>query len=147
MAIKEKTKSKKTQRGRKKSYIYAIGRRKTAVARIRLFKGKGDLLVNDKPIETYFPGKVNKILYLKPFRVTESEGKYYTTIKVEGSGKESQLGAVIHGLARALDKENPEIYHTSLKIAGLLTRDPRMKERRKPGYAQKARAKKQSPKR
>lgn len=147
MAKKETTKKKKAKRGRKKSYTYAIGRRKTATARVRLFKGKGDLIVNDQLISQYFPGEVNKIIYLKPFRATETEDKYYATVKVGGSGKNGQLGAVVHGLARALDKENPEVYHLPLKKAGLLTRDPRMKERRKAGYAQKARAKKQSPKR
>jgi len=147
MAKKKVVELKKTKRGRKKSYIYAIGRRKTATARVRLFKGKGDLVVNKQPIEKYFPGEVNKIIYTKPFQATETEGKYYATIKVEGSGKNGQLGAVAHGLARALDKENPEVYHPLLKKAGLLTRDPRMKERRKPGLAQSARAKKQSPKR
>lgn len=140
-------KKRQSKRGRKKSYTYAIGRRKTATARVRLFKGKGELVVNDQPIEKYFPGEVNKIIYLKPFQVTETEGKYYATVKVEGSGKNGQLDAVAHGLARALDKENPEAYHLPLKKANLLTRDPRMKERRKAGYAQKARAKKQSPKR
>ena len=147
MAKRKTAETKKIKRGRKKAYIYAIGRRKTATARVRLFKGKGDLVVNKQPIEKYFPGEVNKIIYTKPFQVTETEGKYYATIKVEGSGKNGQLGAVSHGLARALDKENPEVYHLPLKKAGLLTRDPRMKERRKPGLAQSARAKKQSPKR
>lgn len=147
MAKKETIKTKKTKKGRKKSFTYALGRRKTATARVRLFKGKGDLLVNEQPINKYFPGEVNRIIYLKPFRVTETEGKYYATIKVGGSGKNGQLGAVSHGLARALDKESPEVYHTLLKKAGLLSRDPRMKERRKPGLAQSARAKKQSPKR
>lgn len=141
------TKTKKSKRGRKKSYTYAIGRRKKATARVRLFKGKGDLLVNDQSIEKYFPGKVNKIVYSKPFQVTDSTGKYYASVKVEGSGKNGQLGAVVHGFARALDKENSELFHQPLKKAGLLTRDPRMKERRKPGLAQSARAKKQSPKR
>jgi len=147
MAKKKVVKLKKTRRGRKKSYTYSIGRRKKATARVRLFKGRGDLVVNNQPISQYFPGEVNKIIYLKPFQATETEGKYYATIKVEGSGKNGQLGAVVHGLARALDKENPEVYHFPLKKAGLLTRDPRMKERRKAGYAQSARAKKQSPKR
>ncbi len=147
MAKKKKTEKKKIKRGRKKSYTYAVGRRKSATARIRLFKGKGDLVVNEQPISKYFPGEVNRIVYSKPFQLTETEGKYYATIKVGGSGKNGQLGAVTHGLARALDKENPEAYHLPLKKAGLLTRDPRMKERRKAGYAQKARAKKQSPKR
>ncbi len=90
---------------------------------------------------------MNKIVYEEPFKTTETEGKYYASIKVTGSGKNGQLGAVTHGLARALDKVNPEDYHASLKKAGLLTRDPRMKERRKAGLAQSARAKKQSPKR
>ena len=148
MATKKPSKSKKTDKKvRRGSYTYAIGRRKTATARVRLFKGRGDLVVNNQPISQYFPGEVNKIIYLKPFRVTETEGKYYATIKVEGSGKNGQLGAITHGLAWALDKENTELYHTLLKKAGLLTRDSRMKERRKPGLAQSARAKKQSPKR
>jgi len=144
---KKETKTKKTKRGRKKAYTYAIGRRKTATARVRLFKGRGNLVVNEQPIEKYFPGEVNKIIYLRPFRTTETEGKYYATIKVEGSGKNGQIGAVAHGLARALDKENTELHHLPLKKAGLLTRDPRMKERRKAGLAQSARAKKQSTKR
>ena len=147
MTKKETIETKKTKRGRKKSYTYAVGRRKTATARVRLFKGKGNLLVNEQPINKYFPGEVNRIIYLKPFRVTETEGKYYATVKVKGSGRNGQLGAVTHGLARALDKENSKLYHTPLKKAGLLSRDPRMKERRKPGLAQSARAKKQSPKR
>jgi small subunit ribosomal protein S9 len=138
---------KRTKRGRKKAYLFALGRRKTAHARVRLFKGKGKTLVNDQPIEKYFPGETQKAIYTQPFKVTETEGKYYATIKVEGSGKKGQLGAVVHGLARVLGKENQELYHAALKKAGLLTRDPRMKERRKAGLAQSARAKKQSPKR
>jgi len=130
-----------------KNYIFAVGRRKTAVARVRLFRGKGEMMVNDMPVEQYFPGEVAKVAWLKPFTVTDTVGKYYATIKVKGGGKPAQLGAVIHGLARALDKENPQLYHSSLKKAGLLTRDPRAKERRKPGQMGKARKKKQSPKR
>lgn len=145
--IKPEKTNKKVKKGRKKSYTYAIGRRKTATARVRLFKGKGEIMVNNQPIEKYFPSEVDKLIYTQPFKVAQTEGKYYATIKVEGSGKNGQLGAVVHGLARALDKENSELYHNLLKKAGLLTRDPRMKERRKAGYAQKARAKKQSPKR
>ncbi|HUV42680.1 MAG TPA: 30S ribosomal protein S9 [Patescibacteria group bacterium] len=147
MTTKKTVKVRKTKRGRKKAYTYALGRRKEAVARVRLFKGKGDLMVNNRPIEEWFPGEVNELIYMKPFQVTKTEGKYYATVKVRGSGKNGQLGAVVHGLARALDKENSELYHLPLKKAGLLTRDPRMKERRKAGLAQSARAKKQSPKR
>jgi len=140
-------KNTKSLKSKSKKYIFAVGRRKTAVARVRLFSGKGQMIVNDMPIEQYFPGEVAKAAWLKPFTVTDMVGKYYATIKVEGGGKAAQLGAVVHGLARALDKENKELYHSSLKRAGLLTRDPRAKERRKPGQMGKARKKKQSPKR
>ncbi len=144
MAKKLKVKNSKLKA---KSYTFAVGRRKTAVARVRLFRGKKEILVNDKPIAKYFPGEAAKTEYLKPFVITDTLGKYYATIKVEGSGKNGQLGAVVHGLARALDKENPQLYHSCLKKAGLLTRDSRAKERRKPGQMGKARKKKQSPKR
>jgi len=140
-------KNTKNLKSKSKKYIFAVGRRKTGIARVRLFSGKGQIIVNDMPIEQYFPGEVTKIAWLKPFTATDTEGKYYATIKVEGGGKSAQLGAVVHGLARALDKENKELYHASLKRAGLLTRDPRAKERRKPGQMGKARKKKQSPKR
>lgn len=131
----------------KQSVIFAVGRRKTAVARVRLFRGKGEILVNSKPVAEYFPGVVAKTLWTRPFAVTDTVGKYHATIKVGGSGKYAQLGAVIHGLARALDKENKELYHSSLKKQKLLTRDDRARERRKVGQMGRARKKKQSPKR
>ncbi|OGE10683.1 30S ribosomal protein S9 [Candidatus Curtissbacteria bacterium RIFCSPLOWO2_01_FULL_42_26] len=127
-------------------FTYTVGRRKEAAARVRLYKGKGQTMINGAPIEQYFPTAVEKSQYLKPFNITSSEGAYYATIKVKGSGKNGQLKAVIHGISRALDKANPD-FHTLLKKAGLLTRDPRVKERRKYGLAQKARKGKQSPKR
>lgn len=139
-----KTKSKK---GRKKSYTYAVGRRKTAAARIRLFKGKGEILVNKKLIKEYFPGEVAKVFYMQPFQVTDTVGKYHATIRVEGSGKNGQLDAVIHAISRSLDKENKELYHPALKKHKLLTRDARARERRKAGQMGRARKKKQSPKR
>ncbi|OGD85480.1 30S ribosomal protein S9 [Candidatus Curtissbacteria bacterium RBG_13_35_7] len=126
--------------------MYAHGRRKEAAARVRLYKGRGQTIVNNKPIEEYFPSHVAKNEYLKPFHLTQTIGKYYATIKVEGSGKIGQLGAVVHGISRALNLVD-EKYHPILKKAGLLTRDPRVKERRKYGRAQKARKGKQSPKR
>ena len=86
------------------------------------------------------------IKWQKPFIITKSEGQYYATIKVKGSGKSSQLDAVVHGLSRALSLANSD-FRPILKKAGLLTRDPRVKERRKYGLAQKARKGKQSPKR
>lgn len=135
---------KKVQR---KKYVPAVGRRKTAVARVRLFSGKGETTVNGLPIAEYFSGVVAKVAYEKPFTTTETLGKYYATIKVIGSGKVGQLEAVIHGLARALNKENKDLYRDRLKKQGLLTRDPRARERRKAGQMGRARKKKQSPKR
>ena len=116
------------------------------MARIRLYHGKGETLVNDQPIAKYFSGEITKTFYQQPFNLTESLGKYYATIKVVGSGKNAQLGAVVHGLARALVKDN-QSFHSVLKKNKLLTRDPRAKERRKVGQMGKARKKKQSPKR
>jgi small subunit ribosomal protein S9 len=151
MAVKKTVKSGKTKKSRiksqKKGYIFATGGRKTASARVRLFKGRKETIVNNKPIGEYFPGEVAKIVFTKPFQLTNTMGKYYATIKVEGSGKDGQLRAVVHGLARALDKENRELYHQPLKKHKLLTRDDRMKERRKAGQMGRARKKKQSPKR
>lgn len=129
-----------------KEYIFAIGRRKRSTARIRLYSGKGQTLVNDKPITEYFRS-IPEVYYLRPFRLTQTEGKYYVTAKIEGGGLVGQVGAFVHGVSRALVKENEEKYKKILKSAGLLTRDPREKERRKFGLAQKARARKQSPKR
>jgi len=145
--IETEATAKKASPSKKKKYVYAVGRRKTATARVRLFYGKGETVVNGQPIEKYFLGKVAEVEYLRPFSATETAGKYYASIKVEGSGKNSQLGAVVHGLARALDKENRDLYHTLLKKEKLLTRDYRAKERRKPGQMGKARKQKQSPKR
>lgn len=136
-----------TKKAKKKTYVFAVGRRKTATARVRLYPGKGETLVNGLPIEQYFPGEIAKKAYRRPFEVATTLNKYYATVKVEGSGKNGQLGAVVHGLARALDKENRELYHSALKKYKLLTRDPRMRERRKPGQMGRARKKKQSPKR
>jgi len=141
--------SKKTDQTKVKQteYIFAVGRRREAVARVRLYQGKGQILVNEVPIDQYFPGLTNQALYLEPFRVTNTVGQFYATIKVNGGGKSGQLGAVIHGLARALAKKDLKNFRPILKKRGFLTRDARVKERRKYGHAQKARAKKQSPKR
>ena len=147
MATKTKkpTRTKKTRKKTPK-YYWAVGRRKTATATVRLYEGKSKTTVNQKPIDQYFPGKINHKIYIEPFRTTNNVGKYYALIKVSGSGKKSQLGAVIHGLSRAFAKVSPD-YKRILKNKDLLTRDDRMKERRKPGLAQSARAGKQSPKR
>lgn len=134
-------------RKKKKNYTYSVGRRRTASARVRLFRGKGENIVNDKPFGEYFAGTVNKVAWEKPFKITDTEGKYYTTVKVVGGGKNGQLGAVVHGVARALAKVDEEKFRPPLKKAGLLTRDARIRERRKVGTGGKARRKKQSPKR
>ena len=130
-----------------KKYVYATGRRKRAIARIRLFRGKGDHQINGLSINQYFPTKVNQELFLEPFKICNVLEKYYVTIKVLGSGKSSQLGAAIHGIARALIKVNPEKFKTLLRKKGLVTRDPRKRERRKAGMGGKARRQRQSPKR
>lgn len=130
----------------KTDFYFAHGRRKEAVARVRLYKNGGKIIINDQPAEIYFPGEVAKVFYLKPFKVTNTEGQYSATVKVAGSGKAGQLGAVVHALTNALIVQNPE-FKPALRRAGLVTRDPRAKERRKFGLAQKARKRKQSPKR
>ena len=139
-------KDKQISNNKSKQHIQAIGRRKEAVARVRLIPGKGQIVVNGIPIENYFPSEASKTKYLKPFHLTKSQDKYFASIKVAGSGKSGQLDAVIHGIARALNAADRD-FRPFLKRAGLLTRDPRVKERRKYGLAQKARKGKQSPKR
>ena len=130
-------------------YHQAIGRRKTSIAKVRLFPGQGPLTVNGKIIAEYFQGlgMTAQKKYQRPFELTKTQGQFTGTIKVFGGGMSSQLDATIHGISRALDKINAETNHTILKRAKLLTRDPRAKERKKYGLAHAARAKKQSPKR
>lgn len=130
-----------------KSYHQAVGRRKEAVARVRVFLGEGQISVNQKPISEYFKGVIFQKAYQKPFELTQTLNKYTASVKVVGGGVSSQLGAVVHGLARALERVDKEKYRPLLKEAGLMTRDPRARERRKIGQAGRARAKKQSPKR
>ncbi len=130
-----------------KIYTQAVGRRKEAVARVRLFKGQGQMVVNGKLVSEYFKGPLYQKLYQKPFEVTQTLGQFTATVKIEGGGVSSQLGALIHGLSRVLEKTDQTKFRPLLKKAGLLTRDPRVKERRKFGLAHKARAKGQSPKR
>jgi len=144
---KDKKEKLKTESESKRKYLFALGRRKRSIARVKLFQGKGKSLVNGKLLEEYFPGTVAREEYLKPFRLVEGEGKYFIEVKVQGGGKSSQLGAFVYGVARAFDQWDRDKFRPALKKNGLLTRDSREKERRKPGRAQKARKKKQSPKR
>lgn len=130
----------------KSQAITAVGRRKEAIARIRVTSGKGQITINGKPVGEYFLGPILQKIYNKPLDITKTVNKYSISVKVKGGGKVAQLGAVIHGIARALVKAEPALKVT-LKKEGYLTRDSRVKERRKYGHAQKARAMKQSPKR
>ncbi len=129
------------------SYLPAIGRRKRAVARVRLIKGKEPLMINGLPAQQYFPGAVNQKLLLEPLHLTELIDKYTATIKVVGSGRTSQLLAIRHGLSRAIVKLDSDKFKPKLKAAGLLTRDPRKRQRRHVGTGGKSRRQKQSPKR
>ncbi|MBP8975948.1 MAG: 30S ribosomal protein S9 [Bacteroidetes bacterium] len=111
-----------------------VGRRKNAVSRVKLVEGSGKIIVNDRDIEQYFPIEVLQSEILKPFQVTETLGRYDAYVRVEGGGMSGQAGAVQLGIARALVSVD-EDYRTPLRNAGLLTRDPRMVERKK--YGQK----------
>jgi small subunit ribosomal protein S9 len=108
------------------------GRRKTAVARVRLLPGEGELVVNGRSLVEHFGNAIDEADVRLPFRVTGTEGKFNAIIKVEGGGVTGQAGAIRHGLARALLQLDPE-RRLPLRQAGLLTRDPRMKERKKYG--------------
>lgn len=147
-------------RNNQQDYITAVGRRREAVARVRLYSvvkdtfkwgevpfKKGDILVNQKPIDQYFTNKVDQIIYKEPLRVTNAFNRYAFTILVTGGGKSGQLNAVVHGIARALVKADKAKYRPILKKRGFLTRDARVRERRKVGTGGKARREKQSPKR
>ncbi|MFZ5376448.1 MAG: 30S ribosomal protein S9 [Patescibacteria group bacterium] len=131
----------------KGQYIGAVGRRKTAVARVRLFEGQTDFIINGRVAGDYFAGIDGaSAIYNRPFDLTGTKGKFAVSVRVVGSGLPSQLEAISHGISRGLVKYNPE-FRIFLKQAGLLTRDDRMKETRKIGMGGKARRKRQSPKR
>ena len=114
------------------TYNSGTGRRKTAVARVRLLPGEGEIVVNGRSLEEHFGNAVSDSDVKMPFRVTGTEGHFNAMIKVEGGGVTGQAGAVRHGIARAL-LEIDESHRLLLRQAGLLTRDPRMKERKKYG--------------
>lgn len=113
-------------------HYYGTGRRKTSVARVRMLPGEGNILVNGRPLDEYFGRKTLELIIKQPLNVTDTIGKYDIVAKVEGGGPTGQAGAVRHGIARALLRVDVE-YRPALKKAGLLTRDPREKERRKYG--------------
>ena len=115
-----------------KTYFYGTGRRKTAVARVKLFPGGGAIIVNGTPYEERFSRLEHQRVINQPFLITDSMGKYSAMIKVEGGGITGQGGAISHGIARALVKAD-ESLKSVLRQNGLLTRDSRVKERKKPG--------------
>jgi small subunit ribosomal protein S9 len=115
------------------SYVYGTGRRKEAVARVRLLPGDGSIIVNGKDAADYFGGTPGLATLRLPFRVTETEGRYSASVLVAGGGFSGQAGAIRHGIARALLELDEAAHRVPLRQAGLLTRDPRMKERKKYG--------------
>ena len=122
-----------------KPYFYGTGRRKKSVARVRLYPGTGNITVNGKTIDEYFGLETLKLIINQPFGVTETTGKFDIVANVNGGGLSGQAGAIRHGLSRALVKADEE-YKPALKKAGFLTRDPRMKERKKYGLKAARRA-------
>lgn len=144
----------------KKDYTYAVGRRREASARVRLYSSvkdglmwgeiavsKDQILVNGMPVEHYFSGPQAKTKYQLPLVLTNTLGKYAVTVKVQGGGKSGQLDAMVLGVARALSLIDKEKNRPVLKAKGLLKVDARVRQRRMVGTGGKARRKKQSPKR
>jgi len=120
--------------------VYATGHRKDAVARVWLGPGTGEVTVNDQPLADYVKRRSLRGLVLEPFATTDTVGQYNVVAKVTGGGISGQAGAVRHGIARALVQSNEEL-HTVLRRTGMLTRDPRVKERKKAGKRRARRAK------
>ena len=116
----------------KQSYTHGTGRRKTAVAQVRLQAGNGAIIVNGTPYEERFSRFVHRELVMRPLVLTETQGKYSVIVKVDGGGDSGQSGAIAHGIARALI-EADENLKKILRTNGMLTRDARAKERKKPG--------------
>ena len=122
-----------------KPYFYGTGRRKKSVARVRLYPGSGEITINGRSIGDYFGLETLKLIVNQPFGVTGTAGKFDIVANVTGGGISGQAGAIRHGVARALLAADAE-YRPALKAAGFLTRDPRMKERKKYGLKAARRA-------
>jgi small subunit ribosomal protein S9 len=113
-------------------YYQGTGRRKSATARVRLYPGDGSIIVNDKPVEEYFRREGDLLHLTEPLRSVDTQDSFNVTVKVKGGGVSGQAGAVRHGIARALVEADPNL-RPALRKGGFLTRDPRAKERKKPG--------------
>ncbi|MCL0099389.1 30S ribosomal protein S9 [Dehalococcoidia bacterium] len=124
-------------------YYYGTGRRKTSVARVRIYGEKGPIIINSKPMEESYSWESWKRIILEPFKVTDTLGQYRVVAKVTGGGVVSQAGALRHGISRALVAANVEL-RPALKKEGLLTRDSREKERKKYGLVRARKAKQYS---
>ena len=122
-----------------KPYFYGTGRRKKSTARVRILPGTGVITINGRDIDDYFGLETMKLIVNQPFGVTATEGKFDIIANVRGGGFSGQAGAIRHGVAKALLQAD-ETYKPMLKRAGLLTRDPRMKERKKYGLKKARRA-------
>ncbi len=129
------------------NYTFAVGRRRSATASVKLFPGNGNSKVNQTSLDKYFPGTKSQLIYNQPFVATETAGKYYYSAKVSGGGKQGQIEALQLALSRALQKSDQTTFTPLLRSQGLLTVDSRVKERRMVGTGGKARRQKQSPKR
>ena len=123
-----------------KVQYYGTGRRKSSVARVRLVPGNGKITINGRTIDEYFGLETLKLIVRQPLVLTKTLDKFDVIVKVEGGGFTGQAGAIRHGIARALLKVDEEAYRPVLKQAGFLTRDPRMKERKKYGLKAARRA-------
>ena len=123
----------------KKESYYGTGRRKSSVARVYLVPGKGNITINKRDIDEYFGLETLKVIVRQPLVATENVDKYDVIVTVRGGGTTGQAGAIRHGISRALLKVDAE-YRPTLKKAGFLTRDPRMKERKKYGLKSARRA-------
>lgn len=123
----------------KTPYFYGTGRRKSSVARVRLYQGTGKITINDRDIDDYFGLETLKLIVRQPLALTETDQKFDIVCRVAGGGVTGQAGAIRHGISRALLEADAD-YRPVLKSAGYLTRDPRMKERKKYGLKAARRA-------
>ena len=121
-------------------YFYGTGRRQSSVARVRVYAGTGKIIINDREIDDYFGLETLKLIVRQPLTLTDTAEKFDIICRVGGGGVTGQAGAIRHGIARALLQADAEAFRPALKKAGYLTRDPRMKERKKYGLKAARRA-------
>ena len=122
------------------NYFYGTGRRKSSVARVRIYKGTGKITINERDIDDYFGLETLKVIVRQPLNLTDTADKFDVVCRVSGGGVTGQAGAIRHGISRALLQYDSENLRGALKKAGFLTRDPRMKERKKYGLKAARRA-------